>query len=124
MATTTDPTSMPTLATIRLRAAFACLLLPGLLLAATARAGDSATKTVAIDKFAFVPKEITVAPGTTIVWTNHDQTPHMVMARDKGFSSPALDTDDSYRFTFTKPGDFSYFCTMHPFMTGIVHVHK
>ncbi|HTA64451.1 MAG TPA: cupredoxin family copper-binding protein [Xanthomonadaceae bacterium] len=82
------------------------------------------TATVAIEKFAFAPKEITVTPGTTIVWTNHDQTPHMVVARDKSFASQGLDTDDTYRFTFTKAGDFSYFCTMHPFMTGIVHVHK
>ncbi|HEY2346059.1 MAG TPA: cupredoxin family copper-binding protein [Xanthomonadaceae bacterium] len=97
---------------------FACLAL-----SLAAHAGG-ATQAIAIDKFAYVPKEITVAPGTTLVWTNHDQTPHMVMARDKSFSSPALDTDDSYRFTFTKAGDFSYFCSMHPFMTGIVHVRK
>lgn len=100
------------------------LLLSAPLLTTTAHAGASTTKTVSIDKFAFEPKEITVAPGTTIVWTNRDQTPHTATSRDKSFASPALDTDDSYRFTFTKPGDFSYFCLMHPFMTGIVHVRK
>jgi plastocyanin len=87
-------------------------------------AGASATQTVEISKFAFSPKEITVAPGTTVTWTNHDQTPHMVVARDKSFASTGMDTDDSFRFTFTEVGDFSYFCTMHPFMTGIVHVRK
>ncbi len=88
------------------------------------RADAAAAQTVDISKFAFAPKEITVAPGTTVIWTNHDQTPHMLLARDKSFASPAMDTDDSYRFTFTKAGDFGYFCTMHPFMTGIVHVRK
>jgi plastocyanin len=88
------------------------------------RADAAATQTVEIDKFAFSPKEITVAPGTTVVWTNHDQTPHILLATDKSFFSPAMDTGDSYRFTFTKAGDFGYFCTMHPFMTGIVHVRK
>ncbi|MBS0213721.1 MAG: cupredoxin family copper-binding protein [Proteobacteria bacterium] len=91
-------------------------------LATASRATPTPATTVSIDQFAFAPKEITVHPGTTIVWTNHDQTPHMVMARDKSFTSAGLDTDDSYRHTFTQPGDFSYFCSMHPFMTGIVHV--
>ena len=98
------------------------MLLSALLLAAATHAATPATVTVAIDKFAYSPQEITIAPGTTIVWTNRDQTPHMVMARDRSFSSPAMDTDDTYRFTFTTPGDFSYLCTMHPFMTGVVHV--
>lgn len=101
-------------------------VLIGLALAAHSLSAQATTTTtsIVIEKFAFSPKEITVTPGTTIVWTNHDQTPHMVVARDRSFASQALDTDDSYRFKFTKAGDFSYFCTMHPFMTGIVHVHK
>ena len=85
-------------------------------------AAAAPAQAIAIDKFAFVPKEITVAPGTTVTWTNHDQTPHLLVAQDKSFKSQALDTDDSYRFTFVREGDFGYFCTMHPFMTGIVHV--
>ena len=122
MTTPTDPVPMSFQGTACFVVARAALLLMAALPVANACASEAATKTVSIDKFAYVPKEITVAPGTTIVWTNRDQTPHMVMARDKSFSSPALDTDDSYRFTFTKAGDFGYFCTMHPFMTGIVHV--
>lgn len=79
---------------------------------------------VDIQKFAFVPKELTVPAGTTIVWTNHDQTPHQIADRAKTFVSKAMDTDDHYSFTFDKPGDYSYFCTLHPFMTGIVHVSR
>ncbi len=80
--------------------------------------------TVDIVKFAFTPKEITVAPGTTVVWINHDETPHTVAASDHGFASKALDTDDRYEHTFVDEGDIPYFCTVHPFMTGVVHVRK
>ena len=80
--------------------------------------------TVDIAKFAFTPKEITVTPGTTVVWVNHDETPHTVAASDRGFVSKALDTDDRYEHTFADEGDVAYFCTVHPFMTGVVHVRK
>jgi len=86
----------------------------------------SAAEPVTIDiaKFAFGPKEITVAPGTTVVWINHDETPHTVSASDRSFVSKALDTDDRYEHTFADEGDVPYFCTVHPFMTGVVHVRK
>lgn len=79
---------------------------------------------VAITKFAFAPKEITVAPGTRIVWTNRDETPHTVTSSDKRFASKGLDTDDTFEHTFDGAGDFAYICTVHPFMTGVVHVRK
>jgi plastocyanin len=78
--------------------------------------------TVDIRKFAFTPQEITVAPGTTVTWTNQDETPHTLTARDATFKSKALDTNDAFTFTFANAGDFAYFCTLHPFMTGVVHV--
>ena len=85
-------------------------------------AGAAAPATVDIDRFAFTPAEITVAPGTKVVWTNHDQTPHTVSSNDKAFASKGLDTDDKFEFTFTREGDFAYLCTLHPHMTGVVHV--
>ena len=87
-------------------------------------AGAVGAPSVEIRKFAFVPKEITIAPGTKIVWTNHDETPHTIIASDGMFVSKAMDTDDRFEYTFAKEGDFSYFCTLHPYMTGIVHVRK
>ena len=90
-----------------------------LLLAACAHAAGT---TVAIEKFAFAPRELTVAPGTTVVWTNHDETPHTISAKDGSFLSKAMDTDDHFEHTFASAGDFTYFCTLHPFMTGVVHV--
>jgi plastocyanin len=97
----------------------AALVTPGIR-AATAPAAP----TIDITKFAFAPKEITVAPGTRIVWTNHDETPHTVTSNDKSFASKGLDTRDTFEHTFAHEGDFSYFCTLHPFMTAIVHVRK
>jgi len=79
---------------------------------------------VEIRKFAFAPQEITVAPGTKVIWTNRDETPHSVAAADKSFASKGLDTDDRFEHTFASEGDFSYSCTLHPFMTGIVHVRR
>jgi plastocyanin len=80
--------------------------------------------TVDIKKFAYGPKEITVAPGTKIIWTNRDETPHTVTSTDKSFASKGLDTDDKFEHTFASEGDFNYSCTLHPFMTGRVHVRK
>jgi plastocyanin len=99
---------------------FAATFVAPAILAATA----ATVPTVDITKFMFAPKEITVAPGTKIVWTNHDETPHTVTSSDKSFTSKALDTDDRYEYTFTTEGDFNYYCTVHPFMTGVVHVRK
>ena len=95
-----------------------------LLILATACATAAEPPSVEITKFAFAPKEITIAPGTRLVWINHDETPHTISASDKGFVSKAIDTDDRFEHVFASEGDFSYFCTLHPFMTGIVHVRK
>lgn len=90
---------------------------------AHAAAGDDVVE-VDIAKFAFAPKDITVAPGTKIVWTNRDEAPHTVVSTDKSFVSKGLDTDDRFEQTFSREGDFAYVCSVHPFMTGVVHVHK
>jgi plastocyanin len=78
---------------------------------------------VAIDNFSFLPKEITVATGTAVVWTNHDDVPHVVASADDQFKkSAALDTDESFCHTFTTAGTFTYFCSIHPHMTGKIIV--
>lgn len=87
-------------------------------------ASPPATVQLDIAKFAFAPQEVTVAPGTKVVWTNHDETPHTVASNDKTFASKGLDTDDKFEHTFATEGDFGYICTVHPFMTGVVHARK
>ena len=100
------------------------LLCAALVLPAVRAAAAPADTAVVISKFSFAPKEITVAPGTKVIWTNRDDTPHSVASTDKSFASKGLDTDDKFEHTFVTVGDFSYACTLHPFMTGVVHVRK
>src|SRR6266404_4399900 len=77
---------------------------------------------VKIDNFSFGPATLTVAAGTTVTWTNRDDIPHTVVSDDKVFKSKVLDTDEKFSFTFTKPGTYGYFCSIHPKMTGKVVV--
>jgi plastocyanin len=78
---------------------------------------------VKIDNFAFTPMDLTVPAGTTVEWVNRDDIPHVVVSDDKKtFKSRALDTDEKYSYTFTTPGTYSYFCSLHPKMTGKIIV--
>jgi len=78
---------------------------------------------VKIDNFSFSPATITIPAGTTIRWTNRDDIPHTVVSDDKTtFKSKPLDTDEQFTYTFSKPGTYSYFCSIHPKMTGKVVV--
>jgi plastocyanin len=94
----------------------------GLVATHAASAVPAKTQAASIKMFAFTPQVLTVTPGTTVIWTNTDEDPHTVTANDKSFHSAALDTDDKYSFTFTKPGEYAYFCSLHPHMTGKVIV--
>jgi plastocyanin len=89
---------------------------------ALTQAKPAAETAIKIDNFTFTPAAITVPVGSTIRWTNHDDIPHNVVSDDKSFKSKALDTDDNFSFTFTKPGTYTYFCSIHPKMTGKVVV--
>lgn len=104
------------------------MLLAGLLalgLAAAVRpalAAGGATVLVTIDNFTFNPATVTVKPGTTVEWVNHDDIPHRVVADDDSFKSPALDTDDKYDQLFDAAGEYPYYCSIHPHMVGKVVV--
>ena len=89
---------------------------------ASANASSAESLTATIDNFAFAPKELTVKAGSTVDWTNKDDTPHTVTSDDGAFSSPVMDTDQSFKFTFQKSGKFPYHCKLHPTMTGVVVV--
>ena len=82
----------------------------------------AATPAVTIDNFSFGPPSLTVAVGTTVTWTNRDDIPHTVVSTDGAFKSKAVDTDEKFSFKFAKPGTYSYFCSIHPKMTGKVVV--
>jgi plastocyanin len=89
---------------------------------AKAQQPAAATAEVKIDNFSFGPGTVTVALGTTVVWTNRDDIPHTVVSTDGVFKSKVLDTDEKFSYTFGKAGTFPYFCSLHPKMTGKVVV--
>ena len=84
---------------------------------------DGPTSIVSIDNFSFGPQTLTVKAGTTVTWTNRDDIPHGIASSNNAFKkSGALDTDESYSFTFTTPGTYQYFCYLHPHMFGSIVV--
>jgi plastocyanin len=77
---------------------------------------------VQIGNFTFKAPVVTIKPGTTVTWTNGDDIPHTVVSKDGVFKSRVLDSGDHFSFTFAKPGQFGYFCSLHPHMTGMIVV--
>ena len=77
---------------------------------------------VKIDNFTFKDQTITVPAGTQVTWVNRDDIPHTVVSDDKLFKSKALDTDEKFTYTFSQPGIYKYFCSIHPKMTAEVVV--
>jgi plastocyanin len=88
----------------------------------TVVAAEDPKDVITIDNFTFSPKEFTVTVGTTVKWVNHDDIPHNVVEKKTTFRSKALDTDDSYSYTFATAGTFDYFCGLHPHMVGKIIV--
>ena len=77
---------------------------------------------VEIANFTFKAPVVTVKPGTTVTWTNADDIPHTIVSKDGLFKSKVLDTGERFSFTFAKPGQFGYFCSLHAHMTGTIVV--
>ncbi len=105
-----------------LLAALTFAVRPANTFAATPDDKSASEASVKIDNFSFSPATITVPAGTTVRWTNHDDIPHTVVSDDKTFKSKVLDTDEQFTYTFTKPGTYNYFCSIHPKMTAKIVV--
>jgi len=103
-----------------------CVFMTGILMmsvvADMAGAATPLAAAVRIDNFTFKDPIVTVKPGTTVTWTNGDDIPHTIVSKDGVFKSKVLDTGDRFSFTFAKAGQFGYFCSLHPHMTGTVVV--
>lgn len=83
----------------------------------------SSQAAITIDNFSFGPQSLNIKAGTQVTWVNHDDIPHTVVSEDLiTFRSRPLDTDESWSFTFTKPGTYTYFCSIHPKMTAKIVV--
>jgi len=83
-----------------------------------------ATKTeVTIDNFSFSPSTLTLSVGATVIWINHDNVPHVVSSAGNQFKkSTVLKTGQTFSHTFMATGTYSYFCSIHPRMTGKIIV--
>ena len=89
---------------------------------ATSDAAIPATAEVKIDNFSFGPQTLTVAVGTEVVWVNRDDIPHTIVSADGIFKSKVRDTDEKFSYKFTNSGTYSYYCSLHPKMTGKIVV--
>ena len=79
------------------------------------------SSSIRIMDFAFVPATLQVAPGATVTWRNADGAPHAVQIK-KGAASETLMPGSNYDANFNQTGEFEYFCSIHPYMTGMIHV--
>ena len=86
---------------------------------------NSKQNRIEIKDFAFNPQTITVKAGEKVTWINRDEEPHTVVSVEKQFKkSTALDTDQEFTITAGAPGTYTYFCSVHPKMTGTIVVEK
>ena len=117
---------LPTKAALLGAAGVIALLLAGA--SESPSAGEAAVQAAAnpaavkIDNFNFTPPTLVVVPGTTVTWTNDDDSPHTVREKDGKFKSAALDTDETFSQTFSTPGEYEYICSIHPRMVGKIVV--
>lgn len=77
---------------------------------------------VTIENFAFSPATITVAIGTMITWTDQDSADHTVTSINGVFDSGRISRGNTFSYTFNEKGEYDYYCTYHPNMTGKVIV--
>jgi plastocyanin len=87
-----------------------------------AGSGDSSAPRVDVVNFAFSPDRVTVRVGGTVSWRHGDSAPHTITADDGSFDSGTKNSGDTFEHTFSKAGDVTYKCTIHPSMKGTVSV--
>ena len=77
---------------------------------------------VEIRDFAFAPGNLLVPVGATVTWTNYDSAPHSATADDGSWDTGVLKQDQQASVTFSTPGDYGYYCTVHPDMRARLQV--
>lgn len=70
----------------------------------------------------YSPLAVQVNSGTTVTWTNDDFVTHTVTDTEGSFDSEFIQAGNAWDYTFEKPGEFDYFCMLHPWMNGTVSV--
>ncbi|GAB3160019.1 cupredoxin family copper-binding protein [Amycolatopsis stemonae] len=88
------------------------------------QAATGSAKSVEAMGYKFSPASLSIAVGDTVTWTNHDTAPHNIVVTDgpEKFSSPTLQTGQTFSHTFTQAGTYSYYCSIHPDMKATVTV--
>ncbi len=81
-----------------------------------------AVLTIHIKDFKYNPTPAKIRAGDRVTFVNDDDEPHTVTASDKSFDSEGLDTTNTWQHVFTKPGTYTYFCELHPYMKAVVIV--
>ena len=89
---------------------------------ASGAAAASSEVDIKIDNFSMAPQTVTCLPTPRCAGRTATDIPHTVVSEDGSFKSKVLDTDDRFAYTFSKPGTYKYFCSIHPKMTGTVVV--
>jgi len=77
---------------------------------------------IAMEAVAFQPADVTVNAGDTIVWTNKDPFPHTVTSKESVFDSKPIAAGGTWTYRAQKKGDYPYVCSLHPTMSGTIHV--
>ncbi len=99
--------------------------------AAPPKGPPGAVASVMIKNFEFVPQTVTIAAGGTLRWINADVANHQISSGvvegdrprpDGRVSSPLLFRGDEFTAPFTAPGEYPYYCGIHPFMRGTIIV--
>jgi plastocyanin len=86
----------------------------------SARAADAAK--ILIKDFMFAPMSLNVKAGSTVNWVNMDDEPHTVVSDTGLFRSSGLDTNETFSYTFDKPGTYHITCSIHPRMVATIVV--
>jgi plastocyanin len=88
----------------------------------TTTGGGGGEERVEIVDFAFSPATLTVPVGTSVTWENGDTVGHTATSDDEVWDSDTVAPGDEFSFTLDEAGTFSYFCKIHPSMTGSIVV--
>lgn len=116
------PMRMSTRLTVVVAALAAATIAASHGLVQAANNGSPRRHVVEIQKFKFIPAELEVSPGDTIVWLNRDIVPHTVTATDKSWDSGAINRTGQWQIVVRNDMPGAYYCRFHPAMKARIRV--
>jgi carboxypeptidase T len=79
------------------------------------------TRDVSIGDFFFDPQNLTIPAGTTVRWTDAEDS-HTTTSDTAVWDSGTLNPGDQFSYTFNTPGSYPYHCEFHLGMEGTITV--